>query len=238
MRLGRYERVSRTAIAVLALSVLVPATVVPGPAQSREVKLDLKRHCKTKNLDYIGLHKPRNQKKWRHACGTHRFVGTTIRTVNVRYIDLGQVCRQHHRTDHWRAKGDKVWCNIPAAVTTLNLCNRGKEKVWAVISYWAGKGKGRRRLGPSGWVSVGWYGINPGACNDPKISRSYVGDVYIYGYSRNVSYDGSDARFCIKSGKAFRFGNADEMACGAGKLKKVGMHKFRVRKRTNTWNFR
>lgn len=118
--------------------------------------------------------------------------------------------------------------------TVLRLCNHSASpRVSAAYAYW----DVRNRNSP-GWTSEGWYSIERGACRDFTVGQGFTGYVYIYGMDGSSTWEGPDHRFCIDVENVFEITDSDKASCGSAPYKRVGMFKFDVNPRVNTWNFR
>ncbi len=116
--------------------------------------------------------------------------------------------------------------------TTVQLCNRsGTQKIFTALAYW--EPGGRRQ---EGWTSRGWWGVARNQCTEiPVANSSYV---YVYAEAGGQKWSGRDATFCVNDGKAFKLAKADERRCGRRPYKRVKMSKFKLRRGSNTWNFK
>ncbi len=220
--------VSTVAVAFIAISSI---SMAPAEAANvKEIQVDLAKYCKSLKKHYGGWSPERKA----FTCADQAIGFNTIYLRNFQNINLTTVCRKYHKTDKWRFHGKQVWCLIPDGVS-LQFCNRRDETVWtAMASFVHPQG---RRAKERGWVSSGWWKIEPGQCRSLWNNHDYRGDVYVYANTRTSVITGSDNRFCIDNAGSFSISESDKTACKGGKLKKVGMTRFNTRKGMNTWNF-
>lgn len=116
-------------------------------------------------------------------------------------------------------------------MTTVSMCNRSsRPTIYAALAQWANN--------ETGWVTRGWFKIPAGKCDKVELDYEYFGSVYVYGSASDATeWDGSDARFCIKTYDSFVIDNADELQCPTRDYSIVGMAKFDVKPGNNNWSF-
>jgi uncharacterized membrane protein len=115
--------------------------------------------------------------------------------------------------------------------TFVRMCNRSsRPMIYAAIAYWT--------YSDAGWASHGWLRIPSENCETFELGEDYSGAVYIYGSSDDSTvWDGTSARFCIKTYDAFDIDNSERIQCRSREYSIVGMQKFAVRPGTNKFNF-
>lgn len=219
-----------TTLSAAALALIFVASVpTQAAASTKEVRVSLQKYCKSRKLTYGGYSKKRKA----FTCGVLATGFNTYYMTKLRNINLSTVCKKYHGTDRWRFHGEKVWCIVPVG-SNLTLCNRRNEEIWTVTAHYV---KPKRRGRERGWVTEGWWKINPGQCRKLWNNTSYTGDIYLHATTRRGDLPGRDARLCVHKGSAFKISDSDKNCSGQNR-KKVGMSKFVVRSGNNTWNFR
>lgn len=215
------------------VSLSLPTSTAQA-AGAKEVEINLKKYCSSRKLVFAGW----NKKRKGFFCGERHVGFNTYYLKNFSRINLTSVCKQLARTDKWRYRGNRAWCLVSNSnLVNFRMCNRRNEPVWSTMaSFNNTRGGGRRQH--TGWVSEGWWKIAPGKCRTLWTNVKYRGDVYVHGRTASRTLTGNDARFCIDNKGAYKFGNADKIACRGQRQKKVGMSKLTLRGGMNTWNFR
>jgi uncharacterized membrane protein len=116
-------------------------------------------------------------------------------------------------------------------MTELSLCNRSsRPMIYSAIAEFIDD--------EYGWVSRGWFRIPSGKCVKEAIDLDYTGALYVYGSAPDgTEWDGTDAKFCVKTYDTFVIDNADDLKCSSQEFSIINMTKVDVKPGSNKFTF-
>ncbi len=130
------------------------------------------------------------------------------------------------------AKTEKHILRDTRKMTELSLCNRSSAPViYAALAEYMGDDD-------HSWVSRGWFRIPAGQCEKQQLGNGYNGSLYAYGSALDgTEWDGTDAKFCIKTYETFVIYDANELNCPSREYSIVSMAKVDVKPGSNKFTF-
>lgn len=106
------------------------------------------------------------------------------------------------------------------SVTYLELCNKqnSKKEVQFVFA---------KKTQKNGWVTRGWFSIQPDSCRTVAIGEAYQGDVYYHAKDSDGNW-GNGTKFCVNKEEPFSIKNSDTDPCNGSNQIRVQMTKVQV----------
>lgn len=116
---------------------------------------------------------------------------------------------------------DMLFLGLTApSVTYLELCNKQKSQKNVQFVF-------AKSAANNGWVTRGWFSIQPYSCRTVAIGEAYQGDVYYHAKDSDGNW-GNGTKFCVNKEEPFYIKNSDTDPCNGSNQIRVQMTKVQV----------